>query len=438
MEGDDGRVPGHPRGRPVTIFLDGKPVRAYEGETVGAALHASGVAALSRSIKYHRPRGLFCCRGECAGCLMRVDGKPNLRTCTVPVVDGQRVESQNAFPSARRDLLAVVDKVYRKDFDYHDKFTRPRFLVPAYHWVIRRMAGFGRVPDTPRRAPRTRPIRVLRPEAVVVGAGAAGLAAAAALASAGRRVLALDTASAAGGALLDHRGPLDGAPSGPALAERLAEEVRKGGGEMRVATPAVGRYPDGALLALSAAGLVEVRARALVVATGSHDVPPLFPGNDLPGILSARGALTLLRRDGVRPGRRAVVLGEGAEAAQAEAALREAGVDVVAVVPRVAAAEGSTRVAAAVLPDGTRLACDTLVAAAGRAPRPEIVQQTGCELAWDASVGALVPVVDGDGATTAPGVWVCGDAARPKAVADNVAEGRRVGGTVARALGGGP
>ncbi|HLE98045.1 MAG TPA: 2Fe-2S iron-sulfur cluster-binding protein [Candidatus Thermoplasmatota archaeon] len=437
MEGDEGRVPGHPRGPPVTIFLDGKPVRAYEGETVGAALHASGVAALSRSIKYHRPRGLFCCRGECAGCLMRVDGKPNLRTCMVPVAEGQRVESQNAFPSARRDLLAVVDKVYRKDFDYHAKFTRPRFLVPAYHWVIRRMAGFGRVPDTPRRQPRTRPIRILRPECVVVGAGAAGLAAAAGVASAGRRVLVVETAALAGGALLDHRGPLDGVASGPALADRLEGEVRKGGGDLRVATPAVGRYPDGVLTALAPDGLLEVHARALVVATGSHDVPPLFPGNDLPGVLSARGALTLLRRDGVLPGRRAVVLGEGAEAALAEAALRDAGVEVAAVVARAAAAEGSTRVQAVRLPDGARVACDTLVAASGRAPRPEIVQQTGCALRWDAAAGALVPVVDEDGASSVAGVWVCGDAARPKPVAENVAEGRRCGRAVARVLGGG-
>ena len=42
----------------------GKPVRAFEGDTIGSALYAAGQRVFSRSFKYHRPRGLLCCSGQ--------------------------------------------------------------------------------------------------------------------------------------------------------------------------------------------------------------------------------------------------------------------------------------------------------------------------------------------------------------------------------------
>ena len=48
------------RDRPVGFEFDGKRVEAFEGDTIGSALHASGRRVISRSFKYHRPRGLLC------------------------------------------------------------------------------------------------------------------------------------------------------------------------------------------------------------------------------------------------------------------------------------------------------------------------------------------------------------------------------------------
>ncbi|HLM94429.1 MAG TPA: (2Fe-2S)-binding protein, partial [Gaiellaceae bacterium] len=69
------------RNREVTFSYYGKPVRAFEGDTFGSALYASGQRIFSRSFKYHRPRGLLCCSGSCANCMMTVDGVPNVRIC---------------------------------------------------------------------------------------------------------------------------------------------------------------------------------------------------------------------------------------------------------------------------------------------------------------------------------------------------------------------
>ena len=70
--------------RKVSFTFDGKPVPALVGQSIGAALYASGVRIFSRSFKYHRPRGLFCVAGECVNCLMQVDGRPNVRVCIEP------------------------------------------------------------------------------------------------------------------------------------------------------------------------------------------------------------------------------------------------------------------------------------------------------------------------------------------------------------------
>ena len=76
------------RSLPVTFSFHGKAVQAFEGDTIGSALFASGRRVFSRSFKYHRPRGLACCSGHCANCQMTVDGIPSVRVCVTPVTRG--------------------------------------------------------------------------------------------------------------------------------------------------------------------------------------------------------------------------------------------------------------------------------------------------------------------------------------------------------------
>ena len=73
--------PGEARGEEVTIDFEGDRVPAFAGEPVAVALYAAGVKILARSSKYHRPRGAFCFDGHCASCVLRVDGRPNVRAC---------------------------------------------------------------------------------------------------------------------------------------------------------------------------------------------------------------------------------------------------------------------------------------------------------------------------------------------------------------------
>src|SRR3954454_3967896 len=101
------------RSRTVGFTFGGNRVEAFEGGTIGSALFAGGRRVFSRSFKYHRPRGLLCCSGHCANCMMTVDGVPNVRVCAVPVRAGAQVKAQNVLGSLHRDLLKFTDNVLK-------------------------------------------------------------------------------------------------------------------------------------------------------------------------------------------------------------------------------------------------------------------------------------------------------------------------------------
>jgi predicted molibdopterin-dependent oxidoreductase YjgC len=80
-------------GAEVTIYVDGKPIPAREGEPIAAALYASGIKITRYSRHYGEPRGPFCMIGRCTECSMTVDGVPNVRTCLTAVSGGMRIET---------------------------------------------------------------------------------------------------------------------------------------------------------------------------------------------------------------------------------------------------------------------------------------------------------------------------------------------------------
>ena len=91
----DLRIAGFARGRRITLVVDGRPLPAFEGESLAAALLAAGPRPLRRTERAGEPRGYFCGAGVCHDCLVTVDGQPNVRACVAQVRDGARVETQS-------------------------------------------------------------------------------------------------------------------------------------------------------------------------------------------------------------------------------------------------------------------------------------------------------------------------------------------------------
>jgi len=78
---------------PVTIYVDGTPIEAREGDTIASALIAAGRPVLRHTLHLGRPRGIFCGMGVCFDCLVTVTGGGTVRACTTPVRSGLHVET---------------------------------------------------------------------------------------------------------------------------------------------------------------------------------------------------------------------------------------------------------------------------------------------------------------------------------------------------------
>jgi len=78
----------------VTIVVDGAPVVARAGDSVAAALLASGVHAFRATVLSGSPRGPFCMMGACFDCVVTVDGRRDVQACLTRVADGMRIDTQ--------------------------------------------------------------------------------------------------------------------------------------------------------------------------------------------------------------------------------------------------------------------------------------------------------------------------------------------------------
>ncbi|MBB4017472.1 sarcosine oxidase subunit alpha [Chelatococcus caeni] len=82
------------RRRAVEIFVEGQSVTAREGDTVAAALLASGLDVRRSTAVSGAPRLPYCMMGVCFDCLVTIDGMGNRQGCLVPVREGMRIEIQ--------------------------------------------------------------------------------------------------------------------------------------------------------------------------------------------------------------------------------------------------------------------------------------------------------------------------------------------------------
>jgi sarcosine oxidase subunit alpha len=333
--------------RPAVRFrFEGREVVAREGQSVGAALLADGVDILTRSFKFHRPRGYTCGAGACGNCLLTVDGLPSVPSCVTPVAPGLEVRRERGWPSVDVDVLAGADLVSRwfpAGFQFRYFRQHPR-AGHAFERVLGLLAGGGKHLPPAASAP-VLPIARRTCSVVVVGAGPSGLAAALAASDAGADVVLVEEQERLGGRLRAETATVSAlgltAP-GPRLAEVLTERVARDPGITLLRGSALGWYEDGVLPVAGRDALHELVPHVVVEATGSYEAPALFAGNDRPGVLLAGAISRLFHVERVRPGRRYVVVACDDRGIEHAIELHHLGVEVVAVVDQRGADEAGT------------------------------------------------------------------------------------------------
>ncbi len=299
-------------------------------------------------------------------------------------------------------------------------------------------------------------------ELAIIGAGPAGLAAAAEAADLGVPITLIDSFSRPGGQYFKQTpAELGGTPDTHArpLFERAARD------DIRViaGTAVWGVFPEesGYLLCLYGPPGTprRLRAKRLILAPGAHDRPAPFPGWTLPGVLTAGGALALVKHQRLLPGRRILLSGSGPLQLVLAQHLLEAGAEVVAVLEAnpfpwhgwrharaawgqwerlnegwsawramrkahtpyrwghlVRRAEGDGQVERALIgpvQGGVldTVAVDTICLGHGFTPSIQLARQAGCQHRYDPDQRVYLPVRDERLQTTLPGVFVVGDGA---------------------------
>jgi sarcosine oxidase subunit alpha len=379
------------RSKAVSFTFAGWKVTGFEGDTIASAAFAAGKRVFSRSFKYHRPRGLYCCSGHCPNCMMTVDGVPNVRTCVEPIRDGAVVEGQNVRFALDFDVMSLTDKVggpFTPVGFYYRTFIRPRAAWPLYEKFLRGAAGLGKL-DPHAGHSRRYDTEHRRARVLVIGGGNAGRAAALEAAKAGPGVVLVDE-------------------------DARHADLAVAGVEVLAPACALGIWEGGLVPVDAGTILYRFRADRIIVATGATEQPVVFPGNDLVGVMLPNGCRRLVRDFSIRPGEKAVVVGADDDTLAVAGELEEIGVEVSKVVdlrdvrPRELVAEGRKGRVRRLVLDGERYGCDLLVASGGRQPAYSLLAQAGARVEYDDALGVFVPTelpdgVEGVGAVTGEG-----------------------------------
>ena len=462
----------------LTFTFDGRAYQGRPSDTLASALLANGVRLLGRSFKYHRPRGLLAAGSEEPNALVEVDrgrGRttPNLRATQVELYDGLVARSQNRWPSLAFDVGAAADLAAPA---LSAGFYYKTFIAPQGAWhrlyepLIRRSAGLGRAPDAPDADHYAS--RYAHCDVLVVGAGPAGLAAAEAAASPGVRVILCDEQPRFGGSLLAERtAAIDAQSAQSWIAARLAALAANPDVTLLPRTTAFGWYP-GPIVGLAQRltdhlpdpdpslpreRLWQVRPKQVVLATGAHERPLVFSGNDRPGVMLADSARTYANRYGAAPARRAVVVTNSDTAYQAALDLHAAGVQVALIADlrptapgpwpaaarqaglrvetgmRVLGTRGRRALRVVILghPDGRRewVRAGLLAMSGGWTPAVHLFSQSRGALRFDDAAGVFLP-----GASAAP-ERSAGACRGVHALADVIEDGQAAGIDAAQAAG---
>ena len=320
------------RERPVTFTFEGETISGYAGDTVVSALLGEDRWLLSRSFKYHRPRGPLSLAGHDANTLVQTPEAANRLAEELPAEDTPVVTGQNYWGSLSKDRFSLLDRLGRflpVGF-YYRAFFKPQGIWHFWERFIRAAAGLGVANLAVQ--PTYSDKQYLFCDVAVIGAGPAGLNAALTAAEGGAQVLLVDENPYLGGALTYHRFDPAGSEAGPCLAQlRTAVTAHSG---IRVLTDATCNawFSDHYLPVFQGQRLCKVRASTCVLATGSSEQPVVFRNNDLPGILLCSALERLLMHHGVAPEQPLVVLAGNDAAYRTALTALDAGLTVAALV----------------------------------------------------------------------------------------------------------
>lgn len=314
------------RDKKISFKFNGKKYFGYEGDTLASALIANGIHLIGRSFKYHRPRGFFGAGVDEPYAIVQLyrngETDPNCRATEQELFEGLEAKSVNCWPSVKFDIGAInnfLNRFLPAGF-YYKTFMWPKsFWYRIYEPFIRRAAGFG-VASTNHDKERYEH-KYEHCDLLVAGSGPSGLASAYAAAKNGANVILAEDKPRFGGSLLTNEANI-GNQSGKDWAEKIIAELEEMPNVILKKRSEVFGYYDHNMLVMSERvsdhlpksekytpkqRLWYIRAKEVVISSGSIERPIVFGNNDTPGVVLSSAAREYLKVYGALVGKKPLI-----------------------------------------------------------------------------------------------------------------------------------
>ena len=431
------------RGKKISFKFNGKKYFGYEGDTLASALLSNGIHLVGRSFKYHRPRGFIGAGVDEPNAHVQLYSgaktEPNVIATKVELVEGLVATSQNCWPSVSFDFGAInnlLNKFFPAGF-YYKTFMWPKnFWYKIYEPIIRKAAGLGVAPQKP--DPDRYEHKFEFCDVLVAGSGPSGLASALAAAKNGARVILAEDKPRFGGSLLTDEVTI-GNKKGKDWADETISQLKSMPNVIvKNRSQVFGYYDHNMVVMLERTRdhienpteftprqkLWCIRAKEVIVSTGSIERPLVFGNNDRPGIMLASAAKEYMKVYGVLVGKKPIIFTNNDSAYDTAIEFKKNGVDPLVVDIRansessvvqeaknlninikfshgVVNSEGYLRVNSATIgklnSDKTgyesleNVSCDCVCVSGNWTPTVHLSSQSGNKLKFDEKINAFIP-----------------------------------------------
>ena len=431
------------RDKKIPFKFNGKKYFGYKGDTLASALLANGVHLVGRSFKYHRPRGFIGAGVDEPNAQVQLYSgakiEPNAVATTVELVEGLVAKSQNCWPSVSFDFGAInnlLNKFFPAGF-YYKTFMWPKnFWYKIYEPIIRKAAGLGVAPLKP--DPDRYEHKFEYCDILVVGSGPSGLASALAAAKNGAKVILAEDKPRFGGSLLIDEVTI-GNKKGKDWADETIHELKSMPNVIvKNRSQVFGYYDHNMMVMLERTRdhienpteftprqrLWYIRAKEVVVSTGSIERPLVFGNNDRPGIMLASAAKEYMKVYGVLVGKKPIIFTNNDSGYEAAVEFKKNGVDPLVVDVRknsegsiiqeaknldidikfsygVVNSLGYKRVSSAIIgklnsdrsgyENLENISCDCICLSGNWTPTVHLSSQSGNKLKFDEKINAFIP-----------------------------------------------
>ena len=337
----------------ISFHFDKKKYFGYKGDTLASALLSNNIYLVGRSFKYHRPRGLLSAGPEEPNGIVQLENgnitEPNRRATEILLYDGLKATSQNKWPNIKFDFGAINDFLspfFPAGF-YYKTFMWPPTFWKKYEYFIRHAAGLGKSPktDDPHRYEHYH----YHCDLLIVGSGVSGLYAAEMAAEQGLKILLVEQEDELGGALLSDQNSEQKINDLTLIEwkDKIITNLHHNKNIKIIKSTTLFAYMHyNYLLAIQdinpSNGLKKqnnirqiiwkIRAKKVILATGSIERPLTFDNNDRPGIMLANSASKFLNYYGVKLANEMVVFTNNDSAYQTAIDFHQKGIKIKAVI----------------------------------------------------------------------------------------------------------